>query len=53
MGKVVRVTFVNVKTDYFDEVLKLAEKICVSEEHNLIVEELTGYVIRPKSGGST
>lgn len=48
MGKVLRVTFIDVKPDAEAKISKLAEEICVSKEHNLIVEELTAYVISPK-----
>jgi len=50
MGKVLRVTFINVKSDpnVQNLIYQLAQQICVSEEHNLIVEELTAYVTPPK-----
>jgi len=48
MGKVLRVTFIDVKPDAEEKITELAKEICVSEEHNLIVEELTAYVIPPK-----
>lgn len=48
MGKVLRVTFINVKGDAEAKISKLASEICTTNEHNLIIEELTAYVINPK-----
>lgn len=48
MGKVLRVTFINVKAGAEDKITELAKEICVAEEHNVVIEELTAYVIAPK-----
>jgi len=48
LGKVLRVTFINVKGDASAKIQALAQEVCVSEEHNLIIEELTAYVTPPK-----
>lgn len=48
MGRVLRVTFINVKPDTEDKITELAREICVSKEHNVIVEELAAYVTMPK-----
>lgn len=49
MGTVLRVTFINVKGDARGKISELAKEICVSEEHNLIIEDLTALVITPKA----
>lgn len=53
MGRVLRVTFIDVKSDAEGcppdrKITELAQEICGSKEHNLIIEELTAYVITPK-----
>lgn len=48
LGKVLRVTFIDVKAGAEEKITELAKEICASEEHNLIIEELTAYVTTPK-----
>lgn len=48
MGRVIRATFINVKGDAVEKIQALAQEVCCSEEHNLIIEELTAWVMPPK-----
>lgn len=45
MGKVLRVTFINVKGNAETKILELAKEICCQQEHNVIIEELTAFVV--------
>lgn len=49
MGKVLRVTFIDVTFDARRKIEKFAEEICCSNEHNLIIEELSAIVTPPKA----
>lgn len=48
MGKVLRVTFINVQADAEGKITELAKEICLGDEHNVIIEQLAAYAITPK-----